>query len=281
MFVCVQSVKSMSHPECMSRLGRRVAALVVMIAGALAATPGAAAAHGPVAPVASSYLARVGTLPAGLDAKVIDGWHDGRLHALATVALAPGVSYVGRWSIPLLVDGRPSAVSGGVWHAGDPSIVWFWPIVVLLACVLAVIRVRRPALDLALARAIAIAALGAIAAAGIGLELQGRPVVSVFQLVQLAVIVGFVGWGLHAVLIRRSGWFAMFRIAWAALWAGFELLPTLLNGFVLIALPAFVARASAVLCLGCGAGLLVLVSRLSARRGAPPALEAVDDSVAV
>jgi hypothetical protein len=73
----------------------------------------------------------------------------------------------------------------------------------------------------------------------------------------------------------------MFLIAWAAMWAGFELLPTLLNGFVLIALPAFVARASAVLCLGCGAGLLVLVSRLSARRGAPPALDTADDSVAV
>ena len=73
LFVCVQSVKSMSHAECMSRLWRRVTALVVLVAGVLAAIPGAAAAHGPVAPVASSYLARVDALPAGLDAKVIDG----------------------------------------------------------------------------------------------------------------------------------------------------------------------------------------------------------------
>jgi hypothetical protein len=323
----------------MSRLGQRVAAPAVIVAGALMAIPGAAIAHGPVAPVASSYLARVGTVPAGLDAKVVDGdqriwlraspretvivldyrgapylrfsragvavndnsamyylnqtpvaqtppanltratppswqrvtgshdygWHDGRLHALATVALVPGVSYVGRWSIPLLVDGRPSSVSGGVWHAGDPSIVWFWPILVLLACVLAAVRVRRPALDFAVARAVSVVALSATAAAGIGLELHGRPNVSAFQLVQLAAIVAFVGWGFAAVLARRPGWFAFFLISWAALWAGFEILPALLNGFVLIALPAFVARVTAVLCLGCGASLLLLVARLSAR----------------
>ena len=70
-------------------------------------------------------------------------WHDGRLHALATVALAPGQAYVGRWSIPVRIDGHLAAISGGLWHAEDPSIVWFWPIVVLLACTLALWRVRR------------------------------------------------------------------------------------------------------------------------------------------
>ena len=39
----------------------------------LAAFPTLAEAHGPLAPVASSYLAKVGREPAGLDAKVIDG----------------------------------------------------------------------------------------------------------------------------------------------------------------------------------------------------------------
>jgi hypothetical protein len=153
---------------------------------------GVADAHGPVAPIASSYLARVGRAPAALEAKVIDGdqrmwlrvapgatavmldyrgapylrfsragvevnqnstmyylnqtpvawtppsnlmrttpanwvrvsgahdygWHDGRLHALATVALSPGASFAGRWSIPVVVDGRLSAISGGLWHSG-------------------------------------------------------------------------------------------------------------------------------------------------------------------
>ena len=141
--------------------------------------PGVAAAHGPIAPAASSYFAKVLGLPPGLRAKVVDGdlrmwlsvpaskslvvmdyrgapylrfsragvdvnrnssmyylnqtpisqtppasltastrpnwyrvssghgyeWHDGRLHALASVALSPGVSFVGRWTIPLRIDG--------------------------------------------------------------------------------------------------------------------------------------------------------------------------------
>ena len=40
---------------------------------ALAAFPQAAAAHGPLAPIASSYLARVTGTPAGLNAKAVDG----------------------------------------------------------------------------------------------------------------------------------------------------------------------------------------------------------------
>jgi hypothetical protein len=48
-----------------------------------------------------------------------------------------------------------------------------------------------------------------------------------------------------------------------AVWEGLNLLPTLLYGYVLAALPAFLARSATVLCLGAGAGLLVLVFRLA------------------
>ena len=207
----------------MSRGAGRLRLVVLVCVGALVGAggvPGVAVAHGPVAPIATSYEARVAQVPAGAEAKVIDGdqrmwlrvgqsetllvldyrgapylrfsrsgvavnhnsamyylnqtpaevppsnlrpttaprwssvsgghaysWHDGRLHALATVALAPGASYVGRWSIPVRIDGRAGAIAGGLWHASDPSIVWFWPIVVLLACVLAARRVRSAELD--------------------------------------------------------------------------------------------------------------------------------------
>jgi hypothetical protein len=202
-------------------LGRVVALSVAGVVAIACLFPAAAAAHGPIAPIASSYLARVGEAPAGLHAQVIDGdqrmwlrvdrgltvvvldyrgapylrfstagvdvnhnssmyylnqtpvgltppsnltattpprwesvsggdtynWHDGRLHALASVALAPGVSFVGRWRVPILVDGRREAITGGLWHADNPSLVWLWPIVVLLACVLAAWRLHRPSLD--------------------------------------------------------------------------------------------------------------------------------------
>jgi hypothetical protein len=304
------------------------------------AFPGLAQAHGPVAPVALDYLARVTQLPYGLQAKVVDGdqrmwlrappsetvvvldyrgapylrfsssgvavnrnsamwflnqtpfaltpptnlgretpprwesvsaaheygWHDGRLHALATVALRPGMAFVGTWRIPITVNGSTSVVSGGLWHAEPPSLAWFWPIAVILMCVLAAWRVNRPALDQITARILALSALGAVALAAIGRGLHGRPTVSILQFVELALILTFVVWAALRILRRRSGFFLYLVIAVAALWEGFELLPVLRNGFVLIALPAFVARAAAVVALGTGAGLLLLVFRLFNQR---------------
>jgi hypothetical protein len=315
-----------------ARIVRR--ALVGVVIG-LAALAGAAQAHGPVAPVASSYFAKVLEAPAGVDARVVDGdlrmwlrvppsltvvvldyrgapylrfsrsgvevnensamyylnqtpvaatppanltastppswhgvsvghayeWHDGRLHALAAIVLTPGVAFVGRWNVPLRVDGRPSSLNGGLWHADRPSIVWFWPIVVLVACVLAALRLRRPALDVLVTRVLASGALIAIVGAGLGLELHGRPAVSAIQLFELAAILAFVGWASWRTASRRAGPFTWFLIAAAAIWAGAELVTTLLDGFVLIALPAFLARAVTVACLGAGAALLLLVFR--------------------
>jgi hypothetical protein len=190
-------------------------------------------------------------------------WHDGRLHALASVALTPGVAFVGRWNVPLRIDGRLTAIDGGLWHAEDPSIVWFWPIVVLLACVLAAWRVRRRSLDVLLARMLAITASIAVAIAGLGLQLHGRPTISILQFIELGFILAFAGWGLWRALFRSPGWFTCFGVGVGAMWAGGVLVTTLLYGFVLIAIPAFLARVVTVLCLGCGAALLLLVFRLA------------------
>ena len=325
--------KSMSRSAGRARV-RGLALLVALFAAG--GLPSVALAHGPVAPVATSYEARVAQVPAGVEAKVIDGdqrmwlrvgqgetvlvldyrgapylrfsrsgvavnrssamyylnqtpsevpppnlrpttvprwsnvsdgheygWHDGRLHALATVALAPGASYVGRWAIPVRVNGRVSAIAGGLWHAEDPSIVWFWPIVVLLACALALWRARRPELDALATRALAFAALLAIACAAVARDLHGRPGVSVFQLITFAAFVAFVLWGLRRLLLGRAGYFGYFAIAIVAIYEGAQLLPTLLNGFVLTAVPAFVTRTTAVLCLGCGGSLLLFAFRLA------------------
>ena len=324
--------------KSMGRTRARIAggALAAIVA-VLAAYPSGAQAHGPIAPAASSYFAKVLQLPAGLKAKVVDGdlrmwlqvppaqtvvildyrgapylrfsrtgvevnhnssmfylnatpaaltppanlspatppswqrvtgghsyeWHEGRLHALAAIALSPGVSFVGRWTIPIRAEGKLDSISGGLWHADDPTIVWFWGIVVLVACVLAAWRVRRRALDQLVARVLAITALIAVTIAGLGLQLHGRPTISPFQLVELAAILAFVGWGISQALFRRPGYFTCFLIGVAALWAGGEMITTLLYGFVLISLPAFLARATTIVCLGAGAGLLLLVFRLS------------------
>jgi hypothetical protein len=315
------------------------AATLSLLAGliSVAAWPAAAQAHGPVAPAASSYLARVSQAPAGLDAKVVDGdlrmwlsvpagdtvvildyrgapylrfspsgvevnenssmyylnqtpvpvtpptsltaftpphwhrvsgghhygWHDGRLHALAAVALAPGTTYVGRWSVPLRIDGHLTSIAGGIWHAGAPSIVWFWPIVVLILCVLAAWRLRRPELDQRLARALAITALTALAVAAAGRELHGRPTVAIYQLVELGAILAFIAWAARRSVSGELSYFPLFLIAIAAVWEGGELFTTLLYGYVLLPIPAFVMRLTTVLCLGTGASLLLLGFRLA------------------
>ena len=206
-------------------------------------------------------------------------WHDGRLHALATVALAPGASYVGSWGVPVRINGRPGTISGGLWHAQDPSIVWFWLIVVLLACTLAARRVRSPELDRQLARALALAALIATAVAAAARELHGRPAVSVLGAITFAIIVVLVGLGLWRVLLKRAGYFSYFAIAFLALWEGFQLIPTLTNGFVLAAVPALLARAATVVSLGCGAGLLLLGFRLVDGDGLPDEDDPAEDEV--
>jgi hypothetical protein len=323
----------------------RLGLALILALLAFGALSGPAYAHGPVNPIASSYLAKIGQVPAGLEARVVDGdvrmwlrvapaasaevldyrggaylrlsragvevnvnsamyylnqnpaeippakvspalpprwrqissahdyvWHDGRLQALASVALSPGSTYVGTWRIPLLVDGRAGAISGSLLYASNPSIVWFWPIAVLLACVLAALRLRRPELDARLARVLAITALIAFAVAAVGRELHGRPAVSVDQLVTLAVALGFAAWGLRRALFEPPGWFGYFLISMAALWGGLVGVPTLTHGYVLMSLPAFVARAAAVLCLGAGAGLFLSMLRIADRghAGAKP-----------
>jgi hypothetical protein len=198
-------------------------------------------------------------------------WDDGRLNSLARIALAPGTRYVGRWTIPIQLDGRPDTISGSLIYAPSPSIVWFWPIFVLLACVLAARRLGRRELDRRIARLLCLTALVAIGIAGVGQELHGRPTVAVGQLIALGIVLAFVAWGLYRVLFASTGYFYFFVITFAALGEGADLVPTLTHGYVLVAVPAFVVRAATILGLGCGGGLLLLLQRLGARPRRQPA----------
>ena len=304
-------------------------ALVLTVALATGGVfPGLAEAHGPVAPVALDYLARVGSLPAGLEAKVVDGdqrmwlqappgetvlvldyagapylrfsrsgvevnhnsamwylnqtpfaltppaglgrrtppkwesvgggheygWHDGRLHALATVALNPGASFVGTWRIPILVDGRSSAISGG---CGMRCAV---DRLVLADRGAAVVRAGGVA-GQAMRSSIGGSRAARVRCAGGDRGCRAGPAAS-----RAAVGVGVSACraGSHSG-VRAVGLFpGRLRACWRLhllrdrrrrLWEGFGLIPTLTNGFVLIALPAFVARVAAVVALGTAAGI--------------------------
>ncbi len=312
---------------------RRSAGLAAAALVAAAALPAGASAHaGATAPAATSFLARVSSVPQGLEARVVDGdqrlwlraspdvtayvlgfagepylrfspggvavnehspayylnrarprmppagltpatpplwktfshghtysWHEDRLHALAAVARSPGSSFVGRWAIPVLVGGTMTRISGTLWHANDPSLLWFWPVVVLLACIAALLRLRDPRLDTIAAAALAAVALGAATLGRLGRELVGRPTVSGWQLVVVALTCA-VAASLAPLYLRRE-WRAVAGgvIAVLAIYQGAALAGTLLHGFVLSVLPAWLERAAAITSLAAGAGLLVIV----------------------
>jgi hypothetical protein len=203
-------------------------------------------------------------------------WHDGRLSDLAATALTPGRRYMGQWRIAVRADGAPAALAGGLYYAPSPSIVWFWPVIVCLICVLAAVRLRRPALDLRVARGLAAAALAAFTVGAVAQQLHGRPSVSVGQEVILAVAVGFVAWAAVRLVRRRHGWFMFFLIAAAAIWEGASLISVLADGFVLLALPPFLVRTAVATCLSAGLGLLLMVFVMAerparGRRGRPAA----------
>ncbi len=129
-------------------------------------------------------------------------WHDGRLHALATVALAPGRTPAAGASRCSSTDAGPRLRWRVAWAPLDRLV---WPIVVLLACVMAAARVRRPALDARVAQQLGALALIALAVGSAGNELHGHPNVTVLPVIELGIILAFVAWGLRLVLFENPG----------------------------------------------------------------------------
>ena len=192
---------------------------------------------------------------------------DGRRQALATTVLPPGSSYAGRWTIAVTVRGRAAHITGGLYHRADPSPVWFWPIIVAFLCVLAGLRLRRPGVDLRIARGLAAVALASFTVASIGHQLHGRPVVSAGQLVVLAIELAFVVWAAWWLIADRHNWLTFFLIAGVAAWQGVALAATLIDGYVLLAVPALLGRLAEIGCLAGAAGLVPVALVMADRSG--------------
>jgi hypothetical protein len=89
-------------------------------------------------------------------------WHD---HRLAPPAAHGRTGPVGRWTVPVVVDGQRSSVAGTFWRVGRPSVVPWLAGAVALAAAIAGAALRRRAralLTIALGTLAGVAALVAI-----------------------------------------------------------------------------------------------------------------------
>ena len=189
-------------------------------------------------------------------------WREGRLHALATIALSPGQRYVGTWRIPVVVNGRAGTIVGGMWHHGAPSAVWFWPVLVLLACALAAWRLRSPELDRRVSQGLALVLLALVALGMGGKYLHGSPAVTAGNVALLLVTLVVLGAVAGRLLGGRFGGPLLLLTAVIALWAGLTLMPVLTHGYALVALPILLVRVIAATLLGGALSLALFAVRM-------------------
>ncbi len=184
-------------------------------------------------------------------------WHEDRLHTLALSSPNAAAGDVGPWTVPLTINGAKHVISGQLWRAADPSLLWFWPTVVCLVCLAALIRARDQRIIQRLGALLALLTVAAVAAGRIGRELYGHPDVSAWQRVDLALTVVLALLALVAFVRSNVRPFTSFMVGAFGLYQGLVLLPTLTHGYVMAAMPAPVERSAASVSLACGIGAML------------------------
>ena len=182
-------------------------------------------------------------------------WHDNRLRPVPDVrAGSQRPRIVGSWRVPLVVDGRPTALSGTEWYAAAPS-PWPWiaPGALLVAVGLFGGRRMPQRRQRALAAALLVVAVAGLVSSWSGVILAGRatPVAVLFAAAFAGVSAVFLSVGVAAARgTRQLGVMALIG-AFAATFA-MPLITMFGHGFVLSALPGTAARLTAAAAVVCG-----------------------------
>jgi hypothetical protein len=204
-------------------------------------------------------------------------WHDGRIAALADDLSAPDARVLGRWTVPLLVGGHPETIGGVLLHRSRPSLAWLWPSVVALLVLPAILRLRDSRLHRRLAARVSVATLLAVLAASLGAGLHGRPGLSATLLVPMAVELALLAWAAVRLARRRGDLLTMALVAALALYRAVAGIAVLWRGYVLLAIPATLARVAISVCLAGGLYLAVEVCVLVDRLRPAAARDAVTE----
>jgi hypothetical protein len=198
-------------------------------------------------------------------------WHAHRLHALEPLARGHRATAVlGRWSVPLLLNGRREALVGTlIYRARGSALPW-----ILIACALAVISSGALVFSAGAARrlavGVALVTMLLVWAVRIGRELYGRPSVGVTGYVEIA-LTSLVGFGLLYGLSRRDQGvrvFTAFLVGFGCLYEGLTMLPVLTHAVALTVLSTLAARLAVAAILGPGVGVFAVTLREQFREGA-------------
>jgi hypothetical protein len=128
-------------------------------------------------------------------------WHEGRLRPQTAPSGGATPRRVARWSVALVVDGRPTRVRGWEWYAtGPPLLPWAVAAAAALAAAAAAVRYCSRAAQRAIAAALVPTAVAAWLAGWVGILLWGSPspVVIVLAAAYAAVTVALVAAALTA-----------------------------------------------------------------------------------
>jgi hypothetical protein len=184
-------------------------------------------------------------------------WHENRLRPRPIVAGGASPKRVAPWTIPLVVDGRRVRLTGWEWYAAGPSLgVWLAAVAILVGAAAAAARYGRRALQHVLATGLLPVTVGAWLAGWIGILLFGRP-----SSLVIGVAVVYAAATALLVLAAVTATHGNGRMAAAgivgALAAVFTVpeVEAFTRGFVFSALPATLARATAVVSFGGGIAL--------------------------
>ena len=176
-------------------------------------------------------------------------WHDARVRGTRP----------GRWTIPVVVDGRRAALGGTIERVPRPAL-WPWlavgvPFVAATALLLR--RRRLPDLELAgLGLGALVAAAVAVVATGFALDAnatKGRWVEAANELVFAAVAVAVLARGRPQTRVLAAGALGLLGLA-----VGVSKVPVFTHGIVLAALPGQVVRAALALMLWASAAAVAL-----------------------
>ena len=199
-------------------------------------------------------------------------WHEHRLHALEPLARGRHTAgVVGRWSVPLVVGGRPARLEGLLDYRPSGR-TWAWIVATAAVALLSgAAALRWPA-------ALAGSALVMTAwtwTLRVGRELYGRPDVATVGWVEVALTCA-VGAALVYGLTRRDEGTRIataFFAGFGGVYQGLTMLALLTHAIGLTALPSTVARVGEVLVLGLAPGVLAttIFGRLGADAEPEPA----------